>query len=338
MTPTLTLAVIFAGSILTSFLATVLLEKKFIPFLMRIKMGQSILEIGPRWHKNKEGTPTMGGIFFIGGILISFIAFAVVSVVKTGDMKTLCVLGFMLVSGAIGFIDDYVKFVKKRNKGLSAMQKLILQFLSAAGFLWAMRAAGGITGTAIHIPFTGVSLELGAFYWVFAILFIAFTVNSTNLTDGIDGLCGSVTLAVSVFFAAVLWSGALADPASSTARLTLVGGLIGGLVGFLFYNVHPARIFMGDTGSLFIGGAVSGLAFLIDEPLIIAAAGLIYFIETLSVIIQVTSFKLTKKRVFKMSPIHHHFELCGWSENKIVVIFTAVTAVMCVLSFWGVGR
>lgn len=337
MSETLILALIFAGSVLTSFLATVLLEKKFIPYLMRIKMGQKILEIGPRWHKNKEGTPTMGGIFFIGGITVSLVLFASVSVIRTGDLKTLCVLGFMLVNGAIGFADDYVKFVKKRNKGLSAKQKLIFQFAAAALFLVAMRACGGISGTALRLPFTDASVELGAFYWVLAILFIAFTVNSTNLTDGIDGLCGSVTLVIAVFFAAVLFKGALADPHFSTARLTLAGGLIGGLIGFLFYNVHPARIFMGDTGSLFIGGAVTGLAFLVDEPLIIVLAGFIYFVESFSVILQVLSFKLTGKRIFKMSPIHHHFELCGWSENRIVAVFTAVTAVFCVLSFWGVG-
>ena len=337
MSGTQILALIFAGSILTSFLATVLLEKKFIPYLMRIKMGQTILEIGPRWHKNKEGTPTMGGIFFICGIVVSLVLFASVSVVRTGDLKTLCVLGFMLANGAIGFADDYVKFVKKRNKGLSAKQKLIFQFAAAALFLLAMKACGGITKTALRLPFTDASVELGAFYWVCAILFIAFTVNSTNLTDGIDGLCGSVTLVIAVFFAAVLWKGALSDPLFSTARLTLVGGLIGGLIGFLFYNVHPARIFMGDTGSLFIGGAVTGLAFLVDEPLIIAIAGFIYFAESLSVVLQVLSFKLTGKRIFKMSPIHHHFELCGWSENRIVVVFTAITAVLCALSFWGVS-
>ncbi len=337
MSETLILALIFAGSILASFAATVLLEKKFIPYLMRIKMGQKILEIGPRWHKNKEGTPTMGGIFFIGGILVSLILFASVSIVKTGDLRTLCVLGFMLVQGAIGFADDYVKFVKKQNKGLSAVQKLIFQFASAGLFLAAMYACGGITRTAVRLPFSDAEIELGFFYWILAVLFIAFTVNSTNLTDGIDGLCGSVTLAVCVFFAVILWKGALADPHFSTARLTLVGGLIGGLIGFLFYNVHPARIFMGDTGSLFIGGAVVGLAFLIDEPLIIVVAGFIYFVESFSVVLQVLSFMLTGKRIFKRSPIHHHCERCGWSENRIVAVFTAVTAVLCAVSFWGVG-
>ncbi|MBQ9545097.1 MAG: phospho-N-acetylmuramoyl-pentapeptide-transferase [Clostridia bacterium] len=337
MSDILILALIFAGSILASFAATVLLEKKFIPYLMRIKMGQKILEIGPRWHKNKEGTPTMGGIFFIGGIIVSLVLFASVSIVKTGDLKTLCVLGFMLANGAIGFADDYVKFVKKRNKGLSAPQKLVFQFAAAILFLAAMRACGGITSTALPLPFSDSSVELGIFYWILAVLFIAFTVNSTNLTDGIDGLCGSVTLVISVFFAVVLFKFAIPDPSASTARLTLVGGLIGGLVGFLFYNVHPARIFMGDTGSLFIGGAVTGLAFLVDEPLIIAIAGFIYFVESFSVVLQVLSFKLTGKRIFKMSPIHHHFELCGWSENRIVVVFTAVTALLCAASFWGVG-
>ncbi len=336
MTEMQTLIVIFIGSILCSFLATVLLEKKFIPFLMRIKMGQKILEIGPRWHKSKEGTPTMGGVFFIAGTLVSFLLFAIVSVVKTADMKTLAVMGLMLASGAIGFADDYVKFVKKQNKGLSAMQKLILQFATAAAFLFSMRACGGITSTALPIPFTSLRLELGAFYWVLAIFFLAFMINSVNLTDGIDGLAGSVTLVVTVFFATVLWMDAGAAPSFFTARLTLVGGVIGGLVGFLFYNVHPARIFMGDTGSLFLGGAVTGLAFLVDQPLIIVVGGLVYVAESLSVVIQVLSFKLTGKRVFKMSPIHHHFEMCGWSEAKIVAVFTGVTLLCCVLGYFAV--
>lgn len=329
-----TLILIFAGSVLCSFLATVLLEKKFIPFLMRIKMGQKILDIGPRWHKNKEGTPTMGGLFFIAGILISFALFAVVSIVKTKDMATLAVLGFMILSGAIGFVDDFTKFVKKQNKGLSAMQKLVLQFASAALFLWAMSASGAITSTAIPIPFFGVGLELGVFYWIFCLFFIAFTVNSVNLTDGIDGLAGSITLAITLFFAAVLFSLSTLQPSFFTARLTLAGGLIGGLIGFLFYNIHPARIFMGDTGSLFLGGAVVGLSFLVGQPLIIVIVGLMYFVEVFSVIIQVLSFKLTGKRVFKMSPIHHHFEMCGWGEQKIVFIFTLITLVLCALSYF----
>lgn len=336
MTQMQTLIVIFIGSILCSFLATVLLEKKFIPFLMRIKMGQKILDIGPRWHKSKEGTPTMGGLFFIGGTLISFLLFSVVSVVKTQDMKTLAVIGLMLVSGAIGFVDDYVKFVKKQNKGLSALQKLVLQFAAAGAFLFAMHSCGGITQTALPIPFTDMTLELGVWYWVFAVFFIALVINSTNLTDGIDGLAGSVTLVIMLLFAAVIWADASILPSFFTARLTLVGGLIGGLVGFLFYNIHPARIFMGDTGSLFLGGAVAGLAFLIGQPLIIVVAGFIYFLESLSVVIQVLSFKLTGKRVFKMAPIHHHFEMSGWGEGKIVLVFTGFTLILCVLSYFGV--
>lgn len=329
-----TLIVIFAGSILCSFLATVWLEKRFIPFLMRIKMGQTILEIGPRWHKSKEGTPTMGGLFFIAGTLISFLLFALVSIVGTGDLKTLCVLGLMLASGAIGFVDDYTKFVKKQNKGLSAMQKLVLQFATAAAFLFGMSRCGGITSTALPIPFTDIRLELGVFYWVFSLFFIAFVINSVNITDGIDGLAGSVTLAVTVFFASLVWAQAAVLPGFFTARLTLLGGLIGGLIGFLFYNVHPARIFMGDTGSLFLGGAVAGCAYLLDQPLILLCVGIVYFVEALSVVIQVLCFKLTGKRVFKMAPIHHHFEMCGWSENKVVCLFTLATLIGCVLGFF----
>ncbi len=322
MTPIVT----FIFSLLLSLVVTFVLEKKFIPALMRIKMGQFILDIGPRWHKSKEGTPTMGGIFFISGITAAFLLFGVVQAINSGNYSSLITFVMMLLFGAIGFIDDYTKFVKKQNKGLSAHSKLILQLAVSALFLFAMKYFGYIS-TAVKLPFFDVSVELGRFYYVFALFFIAFVVNSVNLTDGIDGLAGSVTLVISIMFAS------FAFKLSNDSLLVLSASLIGGLISFLYYNINPAKIFMGDTGSLFLGGAVIGFSFMLDMPLIIVLAGLWYIIEALSVVLQVISFKLFKKRIFKMSPIHHHFEMCSWSEHRIVRTFSLFTAVMCILSY-----
>ena len=312
------------GAFLLALLTTYLLEKKFIPYLMRIKMGQTILEIGPRWHKNKEGTPTMGGLFFMGGITVAFLAFCLPNVIRTGDLMPVKILCMMLLFGAVGFIDDFVKFVKKRNKGLSAMQKLVLQFAIAGAFLFAARDS---LTTSLALPFTDFRLELGAFYWVLALLFLVYMVNAVNITDGIDGLASGVTLVVFLFFAAL-----------SAKLLNLGQGIIsasvcGGMVGFLIYNFHPARIFMGDTGSLFLGGAVAGMGFWLDMPLLIAVVGFIYLWEALSVVIQVLCYKLTKKRVFRMAPFHHHLEMGGWRENRIVAVFSLITAVLCAAGF-----
>ncbi len=318
----------FVLSVVTAFL----LEKKFIPFLMRIKMGQTILEIGPRWHKSKEGTPTMGGLFIMGAVLISFLAFVLPGAVSRGNFSLIIVFIMALLYGAIGFIDDYVKFVKKRNKGLTVMQKLVLQFAVAAAFLFAMKSGGYIT-TTIALPFCGIILELGIFYYIFSIIFIVLVVNSVNLTDGIDGLASSVTLIVSLLFGAVSYVAARVSGADTMGGVAFFAAVMGALVGFLIYNYHPARIFMGDTGSLFLGGVVVGASYYFDCPLIILIAGLIYIIEAASVVIQVGFFKLTKKRIFKMAPIHHHFEMSSWSEVKIVRVFTAFTAVMCILAY-----
>ena len=323
MTPTLN----FVLSLVISLVVTFVLEKKFIPALMRIKMGQFILDIGPRWHKSKEGTPTMGGIFFIGGITVAFLALGVSSAVVNSSYSAIIIFAMMLLFGAIGFIDDYTKFVKKQNKGLSAHSKLILQLAVAALFLFFMKHFGYIS-TSVKLPFISSPIELGRFYYVVAIFFIAFVVNSVNLTDGIDGLAGSVTLIVAVFFAC------LSFRLSSTPLISLTGALIGGLVSFLYYNINPAKIFMGDTGSLFLGGAVVGIAFGLDMPIIIFVAGLWYIIEAFSVVLQVFSFKVFKKRIFKMSPIHHHFEMCSWSEHKIVRVFSLFTALMCILAYF----
>ena len=317
---------------LAIFILTVILEKLIIPILQSHKVGQRILEIGPRWHKNKAGTPTMGGICFIMAILA---VMAVVSVIfaVNGAAKELIplalALGLATLNGMIGFFDDYTKLVKKQNEGFTAKQKIVLQSLVAIIYLAAMGFTGNIN-TALHIPFTSIFLELGAFYYVFAFVLIIGFVNSVNLTDGIDGLASSVTLVVGIFFAVVGFT-------SNMKILALIGAaLIGATAGFLIYNFYPARVFMGDTGSLFLGGLVVGATFVLDEPMIIFLIGIIYLIEAASDIIQVGVFKLSgrKIRVFKMAPIHHHFEQCGWSEIKIVCIFSLVTLVSCTLAFF----
>ncbi len=316
---------IMAGAFLLSLLVTFLLEKKFIPFLMRIKMGQTILEIGPRWHKSKEGTPTMGGIFFIAAITLSTLIFGIPVLLRGGDSRLLKILVMMLLYGVVGFVDDFVKFVKKRNKGLSAIQKLIFQFAIAALFFYGMKDS---LSTALILPFTGYRLELGIFYWVFAIFFLVLVVNAVNLTDGIDGLASGTTFVLFVFFTALSFG------VGGGERTALFSAICGGMVGFLLYNYYPARIFMGDTGSLFLGGAVAGAAFWFDQPLIIVIAGFVYLWEAISVVLQVLSFKLTKKRIFRMAPYHHHLEMCGWKETGIVAASTLVTAVLCVVAYF----
>ena len=322
----------FFAMTLGVFLVTWLILRKLIPVLKSRKIGQKIYEIGPRWHKGKEGTPIMGGLGFIIATLIGIVAISGVYLYFGRAKELLGVwltLALALLNGLIGFFDDYTKLIKKQNQGFLAWQKLVLQLLVAAAYLWAMSACGFID-TALEIPYFGIELELGIFYYFFAILFIAGMVNSVNLTDGIDGLCSSVSAVVGAFFAVVAF--VILRPELAIFPATVIGGT----VGFLMYNFYPAKIFMGDTGSLYLGGAVVGMAFLIEEPLIIMIAGIIYLIEVASVILQVGYFKITHgKRIFKMAPIHHHFEKCGWSEVKIVGVFTLITAIACVLAYLG---
>lgn len=301
-----------------------------IPYLKKIKAGQSIREVGPTWHKKKQGTPTMGGFLFIVGIVLGMlIAYLVCShllhlgtqMSASQKIKLIGGIVMALLFGFIGFMDDYIKVVKKRNLGLTARQKSLLQVGAAVVFLVSMSLAGDHRD-AMLIPFTSVQLHLGMLYWPIAVFIIVGAVNGVNLTDGIDGLCGSVTMIAAIAF--LLCSKIM----SFTGFAALSAALAGGCLGFLVWNFHPARVFMGDTGSLFLGGVLCALAFGIGEPLILVPLGIIYIIETLSVIIQVISFKTTGKRVFKMSPIHHHFELSGWNENKIVLVFSLVT-VLC---------
>ena len=316
---------------LAVFLVTVILEKLIIPILQSHKVGQRILEIGPRWHKNKAGTPTMGGICFIMAILVIMVIVAIISAIKGKNDELISLalaLGLAVFNGMIGFFDDYTKLIKKQNEGFTAKQKIALQSLAAILYLAAMSLTDNIN-TALHIPFASVSLELGWFYYVFAFVLIIGFVNSVNLTDGIDGLASSVTLVVGLFF------GVVALIANDVALMLIGAALVGATAGFLVYNFYPARVFMGDTGSLFLGGLVVGATFVLDEPMIIFLVGIIYLIEAASDIIQVGVFKLSgrKIRVFKMAPIHHHFEKCGWSEVKIVVIFSLVT-VLCCAAAW----
>ncbi|MBQ7334325.1 MAG: phospho-N-acetylmuramoyl-pentapeptide-transferase [Clostridia bacterium] len=329
--------ILFIAALVLTFALTAAISHKLIPVLKSKKMGQKILEIGPRWHKSKEGTPTMGGIAFIAATVI-VAALACIASAVWGDIESvlpfLYVLLYGVLNGLIGVIDDSAKLRKKQNEGLTARQKYLLQLVAAAVFL-ILLSVTGIVDTTLYIPFAGVTWKLGFFYYVIALLLLTGMVNSVNLTDGIDGLASGVTLVVGIFLSAAAFFAAQA--ASVAPALSLIGAtLIGGTLGFLVYNFYPARVFMGDTGSLYLGGMVVGAAFLLGNPLIVVVCGIVYICETASVMLQVTYFKLTHgKRLFRMAPIHHHFEQCGWSEIKIVSVFTAVTAVACLAAWFG---
>ena len=314
---------------------TAITLKILIPKLKSHKMGQKILDIGPRWHKSKEGTPTMGGVSFVLSAAVVCLACYLVLLFTGGDTENpvpaLLTFGYALLCAAIGFIDDYTKFIKKRNEGLTAPQKYALQLAAAGLYLFALRMFDFID-TRLYLPYFDQTVELGIVYYLIALLLLTGMSNAVNLTDGIDGLAGSVTMVVGAFF------GFVSLLMQNAGMTVLSGALLGGCLGFLFYNFHPARVFMGDTGSLFLGGMVAGLAFLMGNPLIMLVCGLVYVAETASVILQVVYFKLTHgKRLFKMSPIHHHFEKCGWSEVKIVAVFTLCTLVFCVAAYFGCG-
>ncbi len=309
-----------------------------IPILRKLKFGQTILEIGPAWHKSKQGTPTMGGLIFILAITASVIITYCVAAAKNpqnmginkDSINLFSGLVMALLFGAVGFIDDYIKVVKKRNLGLTASQKILFQVAITAVYL-VSRYYLGNTSTVVNIPFFG-QWDMGFLYYIIMGILIIGIVNSANLTDGVDGLLGSVTFVISIFF--IITTGMLKIELSNIMACALAGALIG----FLIFNLHPAKVFMGDTGSFFLGGLVVALAFAIDMPILLFFLGFIYCCESLSVILQVISFKTTGKRIFKMSPIHHHFEMCGYSENKIVALFSFVTAIMCVIAYFAVLR
>lgn len=324
-------------AVVLSFGITALLGKRFIPFLKRVNFGQTIREEGPKWHIKKDGTPTMGGIMFIIGIVAATIIAIPVYYAVTGR-DTFAVFGettlmqvkvfgglFMAIGfGAIGFFDDYIKVVKKRNLGLTAWQKLILQFLVAGAYLVTLYLAGEDTKT--FIPALGyVDLSFG--YWILSALLIVGMVNAVNFTDGIDGLNSSVTFFAALFFMLI---GTVVDAVGISLLAVCIAG---GCMGFLIWNFNPAKVFMGDTGSLFLGGAVCALGFGMDMPILLFPIGVVYIAEILSVVIQVVYFKATGgKRLFKMSPIHHHFEMCGWSEIKICGVFSVVTVLFGILA------
>ena len=320
----------FVAALLISVVVTAVVGRFLVPALRRIKAGQTIREDGPVWHSSKQGTPIMGGIMFISGITAACLI-AGFRLMLEGDFRHVFILLFALVYAAIGFLDDYEKLRKKQNLGLKAKQKLVLQVVAALGFVLLMRLTGNLTPN-LYIPFFDVSIPIPEpIYFIFAAFVAVGTVNSVNITDGVDGLATGVTLPVAIWFAVIAFL------MSFAAVGIFAAALVGGLVAFLFFNFHPAKVFMGDTGSLFLGGAVCAMAFAIDMPLILIPLGVIYFVETLSDIIQVSYFKLTKgKRVFKMAPIHHHFEMCGWSEYKLFAVFTTVSAVFAVISYFGV--
>ncbi len=313
--------IIFTVVLLCTFALSTLFTRLIIPKLKSLKLGQTILDIGPRWHKSKEGTPTMGGLAFISATLLVCAVLVVPYLsLKMGSMpiKLTITLIFAALNGAVGIIDDMTKFKNHRNEGLTAGQKYLLQLVLSGAYLYAMTVFAGLD-TILKIPFTNFGLNLGPAYYIVALILLTGIINSVNLTDGIDGLASSVTMVVG---AAISLLGFI----SGGIDASILGAcIIGACLGFLTYNFYPAKIFMGDTGSLFLGAMAVGSAFVLDNPALILVLGIIYVAESLSVIIQVISFKLTGKRVFKMSPIHHHFEKCGWSEIKIVSVFSLVT-------------
>ena len=317
------LITVLAGGVLSGLLGLLIL-----PVLRALKAGQSIREVGPTWHNYKAGTPMMGGLFFILASIICLVA----NLTVMEDHTVFYVLALSLCFGLVGFLDDFCKLKYKRNLGLTSLQKALLQMAVSAVFVYLLYKQGTLS-CDIYVPFFNVTFYVHPLVYVFFAMFVMVGCdNAVNITDGVDGLSSSVTLPVMVFFTAAAVSMKKYDLA------ILPASLIGGLIGYLCYNWHPAKVFMGDTGSLFLGGVVCAMAFALDMPLILILVGFVYIVETLSVILQVGYFKLTHgKRLFKMAPIHHHFEMCGWKEVKIVLVFSAVSALMCVIAWFGIA-
>ena len=318
-------------SFIVAFGVAVIAGQVLIPLLRKLKAGQMIREDGPTWHMSKQGTPSMGGLMFILAIGVAVVV-AGWDAMQNGQYNHLVVYVFALVFGVIGFIDDFQKLRHKANEGLTAPQKFLLQLAAAVVFTVVMRKTGYLTPD-LYIPFLGI--EIVGIPWVVYMVFAAFvmvaTVNAVNLTDGVDGLATGVTIPVALFYLAVsAWYG-------RNDLTVAAAALAGGLAAFLIYNFHPAKVFMGDTGSLFLGGAVCGMAFALNIPLVIPVIGLVYVLEVLSDIIQVVYFKKTGgKRFFRMAPLHHHLEMGGWSEVKLFCIFSSGTFLLCALAFLGV--
>ena len=298
---------------------SLLLGPLIIPMLHKLKFGQNIREEGPKNHLKKAGTPTIGGLIFITSTIVSMIIMRY----KPSDEGMIVMYG-MLAFGLIGFLDDMLKIIHKHNEGLTSKQKFLLQLLFSVIAAW---YGYTVIGTKISVLFTNVEVNLGWFFIPFVMFYFVALTNAVNLTDGLDGLNTSVTIIVMIFFALVSFK--TGHESVSVFSVALIGGLIG----FLKYNKYPAKVFMGDTGSIALGGAISTILLILKNPLIIIIVGGIYVLETVSVIIQVTYYKKTKKRFFKMAPIHHHFEQLGWSEVKIVIVFSAITDILCLLGF-----
>ena len=326
----------FLVATFAAFLVTALSGYVVIPWLRKLKYGQTINEIGPTWHQTKQGTPTMGGLmFFLGTIVgVAFGYYLLLSseptfLQETYQNQSLSLLISVMTAlsfGVIGFLDDYIKVVKKRNLGLTEKQKLVLQFSVTVIFLVAQYLIGHIN-TAITIPWYG-SFDLGLFYYPIVFAGITFMVNAVNLTDGVDGLCSSVTFVVALGFFMI--SASYGYYSNSIFACALAGAL----AGFLIWNFYPAKVFMGDTGSMFLGGSVVAMAWAVNRPEVLVLIGIIYTIEAMSVVIQRVYFKLTHgKRIFKMSPIHHHYEMSGWSEVKIVCVFSVIAIIFSGLAY-----
>lgn len=308
-------------SVIISFFVSVVLSPFVIPYLRKLKVGQTVRDDGPQSHLKKNGTPTMGGVIILAGIIAA-------SFFYIRNYPNIIPILFMTVSfGLIGFIDDYIKVVLKRSMGLRAWQKLVLQFLVTAVFAYYMTNIAGVSLT-MRIPFTnGYYWDAGALALPLLFFAVLGTVNGANFTDGLDGLASSVTVLIATFFSVIAIM-----TQSGIEPITLA--VVGALLGFLLFNVHPASVFMGDTGSLALGGFVAATAYMLQMPIFIVIVAFIYLAEVMSVIIQVGYFKLSGgKRVFRMAPIHHHYELGGWSETRVVAVFSIVTAILCLVGF-----
>lgn len=324
-------SIMFAVGAVAIFALTVVAERILIPILRSHKLGQKILDIGPRWHKSKEGTPIMGGLgFILASLLVMAVFFTVRGIQGAGSelIPLALTLAFAVGNGAIGFVDDYCKLVKKQNEGLTWKQKLFLQLFLAAAYVTVMSYTGHLSST-VQLPFTDKTLYLGWGFYPLAVIVLAGVTNGGNITDGVDGLASGVTFVIGGFLAILAFS-------KMDEQLGAVSAiLLGSALGFLVYNFHPAKVFMGDTGSLFFGALVIGSAFMMEEPIVGLIIAAVFILEMLSSLLQVVYFRLTHgKRLFKMAPVHHHFEQCGWSENRIVFTFSLTEAAFCLLAWF----
>lgn len=304
---------------LVAFFIEVLISPVFIPFLKKLKLGQYQRNDGPKSHLKKEGTPTMGGIMIIVSLIVTSLFFI------KNNPNSIAILIATIGFGIVGFIDDFIKVILRRSKGLTSIQKIVLQTIVSFIFIYYLINYVHI-GTDVIIPFThGMTFDLGIWFYPFLLFVVVGTVNSVNLTDGLDGLASSVTILVCTFFAVITLG-------TQNFIAPIICAAVGSMLGFLLFNAHPAKIFMGDTGSLALGGLIVSIAIILKMPIFLAIVGIIYVAESLSDILQVASYRIRRKRIFKMAPIHHHFELLGWKETKVVAVFSVVTAIACLIA------